>query len=94
MTRRDLPHEVTQSLLSDRRSDAAAELHALDSWRARTAYVRDLAKRHGITPTDTRGAVGWRLRMFGKTAVSTAGEDGALSNWAQAVMKEFPEARP
>ena len=94
MTRRNLPPEETRALLADRRADAAAELHRLESWRSRTAYVRDLAARHGIAPRDTCSLAGWRLRMFGKTAISTAGEDGACSNWAQAVMREFPGARP
>ena len=48
---------------------AAAELHRLESWRSRTAYVRDLAARHGIAPRDTCSPAGWRLRMFGKTAI-------------------------
>lgn len=83
---------MTRQLLSDRRELAAAELHRLDSWRARTAYVRDLAERiAGVQVEDTRSNQGWRLRLLGKTATSTANADGACSNWAQAVMREFPE---
>lgn len=83
---------MTRQLLSDRRALAAAELHRIDSWRARTAYVRDLAERVvGVQVENTRSNVGWRLRLLGRTAHSTAGADGACSNWAQSVMREFPE---
>jgi hypothetical protein len=83
---------LTRQLLADRRELAAAKLHRLDSWRARTAYVRDLAERvAGVQIEDTRSSLGWRLRLLGRTATSTTTADGACSNWAQAVMREFPE---
>lgn len=91
----DLPRKVTQAHHDAWLAEAVVELHRLESWRSRIDYVRDLATSYGIPPCDTRVAGGWRLHLFGRTGFSTAGEAGALSNWAQAVMKEFPEeARP
>lgn len=82
---------MTRQTFADRRAEIAAELHRLDSWKARVACVRRQADRLGVTVEDTRSHSGWRLRLLGRVAQSTANADGALGNWAQSVMREFPE---
>jgi hypothetical protein len=80
---------MTRRLLVDRRELAAAELHRMDSWNARIAYVRALADRLGV---DVRYGDHFQIRIYGRESRSDKSADAAFAGWDFAVMREFPQA--
>ena len=70
------------------RAMLAGELHALDSWAARTARIRAQVEADGVRVRDT-GRL-YSLRLCGRTSTSTISAYAACASWAQTVMREFP----